>query len=372
MSFSSRSRCCTAAFLNGAWLAVLAGLLFACSPKQAFDPKEAANAWTNVLQATHKTPLPADWRDRQPTPVELQEFRARHAQRMLDGAKVARDFQTRFPTHTNASVALQKEYEVLTYAAGLGRTEAFARLNELEELLLRDPTLPAEQRFTLKTTILQRRAVGRQAEGPAVVLAELEKGARELLAEFPDRGESWSILMVVAQGAESSKARAICQEVVTAAAAPGPAKVAARQLLERLAFEGQPFDLRFTALDGRAINTADLRGKVLLIDFWATWCGPCIAELPNVKATYAKLQPRGFEIVGISFDQSREALEALVRKEGIAWPQHFDGEGWESDLAERYKISGIPTMWLVDKKGVVRDVNAREDLAAKVEKLLKE
>jgi thiol-disulfide isomerase/thioredoxin len=351
---------------------LLMALLGACSPKSRWDAREAEVAWTNVLAATGKTLLPAGWKDRRPAPDEIAAFRAQHAQRMLDGAKVARDFQARFPGHSNAPIALQKEYEVLNYAAGLGRTEAFARLNELEGLLLKDPTLPADQRYTLQLTTLQRRAVARQADGSTAVLGELEKGARELLKEFPDRVELWSMLTVVAQGGDSAKARVLCQEILGSSSAPQTAKVAAQQLLERLALEGQPFDLKFTALDGREIATGGLRGKVLLIDFWATWCGPCIAELPNVKAAYAKFQPQGFEIIGISFDQSREQLDALLKKEGIAWPQHFDGKGWESDLAERYKISGIPAMWLVDKRGVIRDVNARADLEAKIARLLKE
>jgi thiol-disulfide isomerase/thioredoxin len=111
---------------------------------------------------------------------------------------------------------------------------------------------------------------------------------------------------------------------------------------------------------------------VVLIDFWATWCGPCRAEIPNVRAAYEKLHPKGFEILGISFDQDKEALDKYTKQNQMTWPQYFDGEGWGNKFGQEFGISGIPAMWLVDKKGNVRDLNARAGLAGKVEKLLAE
>ena len=92
----------------------------------------------------------------------------------------------------------------------------------------------------------------------------------------------------------------------------------------------------------------------------------------NVKEAYEKLHPKGFEIVGISFDKDKAKLESFVKDKGMTWPQYFDGKMWDNDYGKKYGIQGIPAMWLVDKKGNLRDPNGRQDLAGKVEKMLAE
>ena len=135
----------------------------------------------------------------------------------------------------------------------------------------------------------------------------------------------------------------------------------------------KPMELKFTASDGKEFDLATLREKVVLVDFWASWCGPCIAEMPNLVATYKKLHDQGFEIVGISLDQEKEAMEAALKKHEMTWTQYFDGQGWQNKISSSFSIGSIPVAWLLDKKGMLRETGLRgEELAKGVEKLLAE
>ncbi len=146
----------------------------------------------------------------------------------------------------------------------------------------------------------------------------------------------------------------------------------ARQRLEFLKVQQSPLDLKFTALNGDKVDLAKLRGKVVLIDFWATWCGPCLMDMPHVLKAYNDYRDQGFEIIGVSLDDDKTRLLAYLKEHGVSWPQHFDGKGFETPLIRRFGINGIPTQWLLDKKGLLRDANAQGTLAQKIPELLAE
>jgi thiol-disulfide isomerase/thioredoxin len=128
-----------------------------------------------------------------------------------------------------------------------------------------------------------------------------------------------------------------------------------------------------TLLDGTAFDQKKLAGKVILVDFWATWCGPCIAEMPNMLAAYEKYQSKGFEVVGISLDEERDEVVKFIADNKIPWPILFAGKGWQDPVAQFYGISGIPQLVLIGRDGNVITTDARgEKLEARLAELFKD
>ena len=145
--------------------------------------------------------------------------------------------------------------------------------------------------------------------------------------------------------------------------------------IRQLKLVGNPIDIEGTLVDGNKFDWSKYKGKVVLVDFWATWCKPCVAELPNVKEVYEKYHDQGFDVVGISLDDDREALEAFLEKEHIRWPTLFSSDpkaaGGDHPMATLYGVSSIPTTILVDRQGKVVSLAARgENLGELVGELI--
>ena len=120
---------------------------------------------------------------------------------------------------------------------------------------------------------------------------------------------------------------------------------------------GKPaLDFQVTDLKGEELSLEKYRGQVVLLDFWATWCGPCIAEIPNVKKTYKKYKDQKFQIIGISLDRSMEPLKDYIEKKELGWLQYWDKSGKIGNL---YKVRAIPSTFLIDGEGVIRKTNLR-------------
>lgn len=120
-----------------------------------------------------------------------------------------------------------------------------------------------------------------------------------------------------------------------------------------------PPDFETESLDGQTIRLSDYKGKVVLLDFWATWCPPCVHEMPSVVAAYNKYHSQGFEIIGISLDRDKAKLRNFIKDNNVEWIQIFDIDNGDDSIASVYKINAIPTPILIDKEGKIFDKNAR-------------
>ena len=147
---------------------------------------------------------------------------------------------------------------------------------------------------------------------------------------------------------------------------------ASKEVQRKLAVGAKFPDFDEKDLAGKPLSIARFKGKVVLVDFWATWCGPCIGELPNVLKAYEKYHGKGFEIVGISLDSDRAKLDKFIADRKMTWPQYFDGQGWQTKLAGTYGVNSIPATYLLDGEGKIIAKNLRgEALEEAVAKALK-
>jgi peroxiredoxin len=138
----------------------------------------------------------------------------------------------------------------------------------------------------------------------------------------------------------------------------------------RLKVGAKPFAFSAQSLDGELITPADYKGKVLLLDFWATWCGPCVGAIPELQGVYNKYHAQGLEVVGISLDEDKSALTSFIKARKMAWSQVFDGKGWKSTVPNLYGVKAIPFMLIIGKDGKIAAVNPRGNIDAAVKAAL--
>lgn len=326
-------------------------------------PDDAEAAWKEVENSVKPPTLPAEWEGKQPTDEQREAFQELLAKKSAEAAAKSREFHTRFPAHAKAAEAKEKERQFLQQALRFGAEDLPKSL---------ESSLSEDERIAQKLNILNRRALAKQPQGMPAVLKEFEAGLRAMLKDYPTNSGLWGQLMIVAQNTDDPKHAAKILDEIVASPADDETKEHAKGMLRAQAALNRPLEIAFTATDGSAVDVQKMKGKVVLLDFWASWCGPCIASLPEVTKLYDDYHEKGLEILGINLDKDRKAMDSAIQKFRIPWKQHYDGQGWGNKFALQYNVTAIPAMWLVDKRGILRTMNAREDLETKVKELLAE
>ncbi len=243
------------------------------------------------------------------------------------------------------------------------RRAAGAVLDELE----REPAMKdrrADVEFARVSIVMQQvSAISDENRGTM-----LEK-ARAFAKEFPEDRRVAALLAEVASGFEDEPktARALLEEAQPLAKT---AELKARigDDLKRLSLVDKPLAMQWTAVDGTRVDLAKLRGKVVLIYFFASWSAPSMYELDWVKQMVARIDPETLSAAGVCLDNDPVAVPQLLEDHGIAWPVYCDGQGWQGELVRSLGINTLPALWIVDRHGILRTLDAGKDAPALIEK----
>lgn len=281
-----------------------------------------------------------------------------------------------------ATEAAEMKFEALTLLANAGIEGALDAATKAAETLKADPRKEVAElaQETLDTLKILSAATLPEPERKALIketltAVSLTKYSAQSIGRAMQLGE------VLEQLDDTQIAGDYYDQVAKLLAKSGnPRYIQIGEMLagqvRRLKLPGNEIEVTGKTTEGKDFDWAAYKGKVVLVDFWATWCGPCRAELPNVKANYEKYHAKGFEVVAISLDEDREALAGFLKDEAIPWTNlvaipEKDGEPAEQPTAKHYGVTSIPTAILVGKDGKVVSLNARgEALTELLDKLL--
>ncbi len=299
-------------------------------------------AWEEVVASLPKQNPPEEWNSRQPSNEEIRAYNESQKRALLKTIEKVGQFRKDFPSHPKATEAgsLETEAKSTAYRLGLLSPIDGPKQKSDEEMMAELGVIL--EKLEQRKQELFKRAMAKEKEGIQSVLQELEAGLLPLAQEFPQ---------------DPSLGRDFNSVAST------------KGMIMRMAVYGKPVQIKFTSLDGKEVDIEKMKGKVVLIDFWATWCMPCLMSMPHIRSAYEKYHDKGFEVLSISLDREKETLVDFIKEKKIPWPQAYNPECL---LAEKYGIGPIPAVWLVDKKGIVRDQVAHYGLDKKIEKLLAE
>lgn len=292
----------------------------------------------------------------------IQEYQSKMQEFQAKQAELAKELWAADPNHPDALKMMQNRWRTLAQTGKLDEAKP-----EIDAAIA---SAPAEKKVDLEFFAAQLAMMSRNLSAED----RLAK-ADAFIKAHPGDARGGDLLSMAASSMDEEKAiglyRRIASDFPTARSA-----AQAKGKIRQLEGVGKPFEMSFTdAITGKPVSNDTLKGKVVVVDFWATWCGPCVAEMPHMKEIYAKYKGKGVEFVGVSLDAPEsegglEKLKKFVKDNDIQWPQYYQGNGWQSQFSSSWGINAIPALFVVDQKGNLYSINARGQVEQIIEKLL--
>lgn len=315
----------------------------------------------SILKDIEHNPLPQFDRRKAEDQEAVKEFVARREAAIKKREVLLFELYDAEPNHAMLVSLFNQRWDAPPYDA--------ARAAEIDRVMghTQNSALRAEALFA-KTHI----AHAQHSDDPKSLLPAIE----EFVRSAPKDPRCPNLFYTVGLMAKDASLRLAMEDRIIKDYPDSSVGVSAAARRKARSMIGKPFVLAFKdAITGKSVSMDGLRGKVVVIDFWSTTCGPCVEELPALKDTYVKYKDKGVEFVGISLDRPESegglsAVKAFIAKNNVPWPQYYQGGGWESDFSLSWGVDSIPTLFIVAADGTLASVEARDKLDQLIPELI--